>query len=238
ASLGSAPRRWSRRGSSSSTSPRSSRGPAPGASRSLVSARAAPEGSPPTHHPGPGSGGQSRSACPFPGDSHIGAAPAPAGHCCMQNDVVAATVKGVMPTPNGCAIFLGNEEKTFVIYVDHSVGNAIQMTLDGVKKDRPLTHDLIGSILLGLGTRLERVVINDARDKTFFARIFLTMENELGTKIVEIDARPSDSIVLALQQKRPIYVARAVFDAVEDMTEILEQVRKQQAEEEQGEEPL
>ena len=146
----------------------------------------------------------------------------------MQNDVVAVIVKGVVPTPNGCAVFLGNEEKIFVIYVDHFVGNAIQMTIDGVKKDRPLTHDLIGSILVGLGTRLERVVINDARDQTFFARVLLTMENELGTKIVEIDARPSDSIVLALQQKRPIYVARAVFDSVEDRTEILEQWRKQQ----------
>jgi len=155
----------------------------------------------------------------------------------MEKELIPAAVRGVMPTANGCAVFLGNDEKTFVIYVDHSVGNAIQMTLDGVKKDRPLTHDLIGSILLGLGTRLERVVINDARDKTFFARIFLTMDNELGTKIVEIDARPSDSIVLALQHKRPIYVARAVFDAVEDMTEILEQVRRQQAEEEQGEDP-
>jgi len=148
----------------------------------------------------------------------------------MQNDVVAATVKGVVPTPNGCAVFLGNEEKTFVIYVDNFVGNAIQMTLDGVKKDRPLTHDLIGSILVGLGTQLERIVINDERDKTFFARILLKMENELGTKIVEIDARPSDSIVLSLQQRRPIYVARAVFDAVEDRTDVLEQWRKQQEE--------
>ena len=146
----------------------------------------------------------------------------------MQNDVIAATVKGVVPTPNGCAVFLGNEEKTFVIYVDNIVGNAIQMTLDGVKRDRPLTHDLIGSILVGLGTRLERVVINDERDKTFFARILLSMDNELGTKIVEIDARPSDSIVLSLQQKRPIYVARAVFDAAEDRTDVLEQWRKQQ----------
>jgi hypothetical protein len=154
----------------------------------------------------------------------------------MQNDVVAVTVKGLVPTPNGCAVFIGNEEKTFVIYVDQSVGNAIQMTLDGVKKDRPLTHDLIGNILIGLGTRLERIVINDARDQTFFARIVLTMENELGKKIVEIDARPSDSIVLSLQQKRPIYVARAVFDAVEDRTEILEQWRKQQ--DEQGPELL
>jgi bifunctional DNase/RNase len=148
----------------------------------------------------------------------------------MQNDVVPATVKGVVPTPNACAVFIGNDEKTFVIYVDKSVGNAIQMTLEGVKKDRPLTHDLIGSILIGLGTRLERVVINDARDHTYYARILLSMENELGTKIVEIDARPSDSIVLSLQHKRPIYVARAVFDAEDDRTELLEQWRKQQDE--------
>lgn len=149
----------------------------------------------------------------------------------MQNDVVPASVKGVMPTANGCAVFLGNDEKTFVIYVDHSVGNAIQMTISGVKKDRPLTHDLIGSILLGLGAQLDHVLVNDAREGTFFARILLRMENELGKKIVEIDARPSDSIVLALQQKRPIFVARAVIDACEDMSEILERVRQQQAEE-------
>ena len=149
----------------------------------------------------------------------------------MQNDVVAVTVKGVMPTSNACAVFLGSDEKTFVIYVDPSVGQAIQMTLDGVKKERPLTHDLIGSVFLGLGVRLDHIVVNDAREGTFFARILLRMENELGKKIVEVDARPSDSIVLALQEKRPIYVARAVFDAVEDMTEILERVLKQQAEE-------
>jgi bifunctional DNase/RNase len=149
----------------------------------------------------------------------------------MQNDVVAVTVKGVVPTLNSCAVFLGNDEKTFVIYVDQSVGNAIQMTMEGVKRERPMTHDLIGSILVGLGTRLERVVVNDARDQTFFARVLLSMENELGTKIVEIDARPSDSIVLALQHKRPIYVARAVFDAVEDRADVLEQWRAQQSEE-------
>jgi uncharacterized protein len=154
----------------------------------------------------------------------------------MNNDVVAVTIKEVVPTANSCAVFLGNDEKTFVIYVDPYVGNVIQKTLDGVKKDRPLTHDLIDSILLGLGTRLERIVINDNRDQTFFARILLTMENELGTKIVEIDARPSDSIVLSLQQNRPIYVARAVFDAVDDRTEILERLRKQQSDDAPGEE--
>ena len=150
----------------------------------------------------------------------------------MQKDVVEVSVKGVMPTANGCAVFLGNDEKTFVIYVDHSVGNAIQMTINGVKKDRPLTHDLIGHILLGLGAKLDYVLINDVNEGTFFARILLRMENELGKKIIEIDARPSDSTVLALQQKRPLFVARKVFDTVEDMSEILERVLKQQAEEE------
>jgi hypothetical protein len=154
----------------------------------------------------------------------------------MQNDVVPVSIKGVMPTANGCAVFLGNDDKTFVIYVDHPVGNAIQMTLSGVKKERPLTHDLIGNVLLGLGAQLDHVVVNDEREGTFFARILLRMENELGKKIVELDARPSDSIVLALQQRKPILVARPVFDTREDMTEILEKVLKQQSEESDEEE--
>lgn len=149
----------------------------------------------------------------------------------MKPDVVTVTVKGVLPTANGCAVFLGDDSKVFVIYVDHSVGNVIQMTLDGVKKERPLTHDLIGSIMLGFDTKLDHIVINDAREGTFFARIILRMENELGKKIVELDARPSDSIVLALQQKRPLFVTRQVLEEAEDMTETLERVRKQQAEE-------
>lgn len=144
--------------------------------------------------------------------------------------VLPVTVKGVMPTANGCAVFLGDDAKTFVIYVDHAVGNAIQMSRDGVKKDRPLTHDLIGHILAGLGASLEHVVINDVNEGTFYARILLRMKNELGQKIVELDARPSDSTVLALSHKRPILVAKKVYDAVEDMSEILERVLKQQAE--------
>jgi bifunctional DNase/RNase len=110
------------------------------------------------------------------------------------------------------------------------------MTLNGVKKERPLTHDLIGSILLGLNIALERVIINDVSDGTFYARIILHMQNELGRKIIEVDARPSDSIVLALQQKKPIYVAQKVFDVVEDMSEILERVLKQQSEGEEDDE--
>lgn len=160
----------------------------------------------------------------------------------MPNEVIAIAIKGVMPTANGWAVFLGNDEKTFVIYVDHSVGNALQMAISGVKRERPLTHDLIGHILLGLGARLEHIVINDVNEGTFFARILLRMDNELGRKVIEIDARPSDSVVLALQHQRPMYVSRSVFDLVEDMTEVLERVMKQQAaaaegESEEGDDP-
>ena len=96
--------------------------------------------------------------------------------------------------------------------------------------------DLIGHLLIGFEIALERIVINDVNEGTYFARIILHMQNELGRKFLELDARPSDSIVLALQQKRPIFVARKVFDAVEDMSEILERVLKQQKEENKDEE--
>lgn len=154
----------------------------------------------------------------------------------MKDDIIEVAIKGLMPTANGCAVFLGNDDKAFVIYVDPGVGAAISMTLNGVKKERPLTHDLIGHLFLGFGIQLDRVVINDVNEGTYFARIILQMQNELGRKILELDARPSDSIVLALQQKRPVFVARRVFDAVEDMTEILDRVLKQQKEEQTGKE--
>lgn len=157
-------------------------------------------------------------------------ASAPKAHS-MNTSVIPISVKGVMPTVNGCAVFLGNDDKTFVIYVDHGVGNAISFALNGVKKERPLTHDLMSSMLKGLEATITRVVINDVQESTFFARLFLEMKNEVATKIIELDARPSDSIVLSLQNSTPIFVAESVFNSVEDMTPILERVLKQQSEE-------
>ena len=148
----------------------------------------------------------------------------------VKNDLVPIQVKGVLPTPNGCAVFIGNDEKTFVIYVDHSVGAAITMFLRNTKKERPLTHDLIGSIFTGLGVQVDRVVINDLKSSTYFARLILHAENELGKKIIEIDARPSDCIALAVQQKSPIFVASKVFSAVEDMSEVLKRMNEEENE--------
>src|SRR5437667_423737 len=141
--------------------------------------------------------------------------------------MVQVQVKGVLPTTNGCAVFVGNDEKVFVIYVDHSVGAAITMFLRNTPKERPLTHDLIGHIFTGLGAKVERVIINDLKNSTYFARLILHTENELGRKILEIDARPSDCIALAVQQKSPIYVASKVFSVVEDMSEVLKRMNQE-----------
>lgn len=145
----------------------------------------------------------------------------------MDNQVVSVSVKGVMPTSSGCAVFLGNGAKTFVIYVDQGIGEAIQRAVDNVQTDRPMTHDLMLSMLDGLGAEVERIVINHVDGGTFFARIILSMENELGHKIIELDARPSDSIVMALASTKPIYVAKTVIDSVDDMTEILAKILEQ-----------
>ena len=145
----------------------------------------------------------------------------------MDNQVVSVSVKGLMPTSSGCAVFLGNGAKTFVIYVDQGIGEAIQRAMDDVQADRPMTHDLMLTMLDGLGAEVERIVINHVDGGTFFARIILSMENELGHKIIELDARPSDSIVMALASTKPIYVAKTVIDSVDDMTEILAKILEQ-----------
>jgi len=146
----------------------------------------------------------------------------------MDSEVLEVIIKGVLPTHSGSAVFLGNSEKTFVIYVDQGIGNVISMGMEGVSRDRPLTHDLMGMMLKGFGAELRRVVINDVDEGTYYARIFLEMENELGRKLLELDARPSDSMALALVEEVPIHVTPKVFDEVEDMTEILERILKQQ----------
>ncbi|PAW63388.1 MAG: hypothetical protein B9S36_04820 [Verrucomicrobiia bacterium Tous-C2TDCM] len=149
--------------------------------------------------------------------------------------VVQVEVKNVLATSAGSAIFLGNDEKVFVIYVDHSVGSAINMFLHGTPKPRPQTHDLFADVLTALGAQVDRVVINDFTDTVFFARLIIVAENELeDRKIVEIDARPSDSIALAVQAGAPIYVAHHVWESVEDMSVVLKKMQDANNEAEEG----
>jgi uncharacterized protein len=86
----------------------------------------------------------------------------------MSKPVVEVQIRGLAATSGGCAVFLGNEEKVFVIYVEHSVGLAIAMFKQGTQKERPLTHDLLANILRALGAKIERVIVNDLKRGTCF----------------------------------------------------------------------
>jgi uncharacterized protein len=158
--------------------------------------------------------------------------------CSMSKPVVEVQIRGLAATSGGCAVFLGNEEKVFVIYVEQSVGLAIAMFKQGTQKERPLTHDLLANILRALEAKIERVIVNDLKDGTYFARLVLSSENELQQKkIIEIDARPSDCIAMATQQPAPIYVSLDVWDQLEDMTEALRKMQQEGSDtEESGEE--
>jgi len=152
----------------------------------------------------------------------------------MSKPVIEVQIRALAATSGGCAVFLGNEEKVFVMFVDQNVGAAIAMFKQGTQMARPLTHDLLANILRALGAKIERVIINDLKRGTYFARLVLSSENELQQKkIIEIDARPSDCIAMATQQPAPIYVSLDVWDELEDMTDAL---RKMQQEDPQSEE--
>jgi bifunctional DNase/RNase len=153
----------------------------------------------------------------------------------MNKSVVEVQVRAVLPFNSGRAVFVGNDEKVFVIYVDESVGAAITMFMNNTPKERPLTHDLMAHLMAAVGAKVDRVIINDLKSETYFARLIMTAENELfEKKIIELDGRPSDCLALAIQQHAPIYVSRDVWEEVEDRSDVLKSLEEggQQGEQE------
>jgi hypothetical protein len=120
---------------------------------------------------------------------------------------VAIDVKSNMPV-----IILREKEgdKTLPIWVGLFEAQAIALALENVKPPRPLTHDLTKSIIEKLKGRVDKVVINDLRNNTFYARILMKKNGEN----IQVDSRPSDAIALALRLKVPIYIEEKVLDKV------------------------
>jgi bifunctional DNase/RNase len=144
----------------------------------------------------------------------------------VSAEVTLVQVRGILPANSGAAIFLGNDEKVFIIQVETNMAQVIGNFLRDAPKERPLTHDLLADVFRGFGIEVERVVITELKNSTYFARMILKMENELGTKIVELDARPSDCLAIASAQKVSVYVSNSLFEEVEDMSDYLDQINK------------
>jgi bifunctional DNase/RNase len=145
----------------------------------------------------------------------------------VNKSAIPVQIRALIPTNAGTAVFLGNDEKVFTIYIDQAIGAAISLYLNSAEKERPLTHDLLANVLTSLGAKVERVAINDFRNGIYYGRLIITAENELQQrKIIELDARSSDCMAMAALQKSPIYVSGVVWDEVEDMTPLLERLQQ------------
>ena len=130
----------------------------------------------------------------------------------MPSELIQLTFDKIMQTRTYAVIILGARDKRFAIYTDPSIGRNLQMYLTGTEKARPLTHDLIDLIFQGFDVRVKQVAINDLQDTVYFARLFL--EQQIGDirHIVEIDARPSDCITLALMNNVPVFCTEEVLE--------------------------
>ena len=145
-----------------------------------------------------------------------------------MSDELPVSIRNLLPGPGNWGVFLSTEgqDKIIAIFVDPTMAAAMLMALRKIQAPRPLTHELIGRIFTGLGVRALKVVINDLRDNTYFARLYLQQQSGSDRNVVEIDARPSDSIAIAIQQQCPLYVARPVWDEADDMSALLRQAEQ------------
>ena len=127
-------------------------------------------------------------------------------------EIVPVTFHKIMQSNAYTVIILSAEQKRFAIYTDPLVGTNIQMHLMKETKPRPYTHDLIHAIFKGLDIKILQVVINNIEDTVYFARIYLEQQCGDTKQILEIDARPSDCMTLALYNNAPIFCRKDVIE--------------------------
>ena len=120
-----------------------------------------------------------------------------------------ATVWDIVPAGDGAAVLLLDSSHTTVlpIYVGGTEALSIRLNLDGKHYERPLTHDLLASMVRELGGRPIKAQIDDLRDDTYFGSVFVRQ----GERVLQLDARPSDAIAIALGSGAPLYVSRSVL---------------------------
>jgi len=126
--------------------------------------------------------------------------------------LIEMSIKGLMvdPITNMPIVILRDKlgERVLSIWIGIFEANAIALQIENVATPRPMTHDLLRNIITDLDGSVDRIVVSDLKDNTFFAIIHLTVRGER----IAVDARPSDAIALALRTRSPILVEEAVID--------------------------
>jgi bifunctional DNase/RNase len=125
---------------------------------------------------------------------------------------IEMTIKGLMvdPITNMPIIILRDKDgqRVLPIWVGVFEANAIALQIENVTTPRPMTHDLLKNVIADLRARIDKIVVSDLKENTFFALIYLSV----GGEVMAIDARPSDAIALALRARAPIFVEEKVID--------------------------
>ena len=125
---------------------------------------------------------------------------------------IEMTIKGLMvdPITNMPIIILRDKDgqKVLPIWVGVFEANAIALQMENVATPRPMTHDLLKNVISDLKADIQKIVVSDLKENTFYALIYLLVNGEP----VAIDARPSDAIALALRARAPIFVEDSVID--------------------------
>jgi bifunctional DNase/RNase len=125
---------------------------------------------------------------------------------------IEMTIKGLMvdPITNMPIIILRDKDgqRVLPIWVGVFEANAIALQIENVTTPRPMTHDLLRNVIQDLRAHIDKIVVSDLKENTFYALIYLTVNGD----VVAIDARPSDAIALALRARAPIFVEERVID--------------------------
>ncbi|QOY89145.1 bifunctional nuclease family protein [Paludibaculum fermentans] len=141
---------------------------------------------------------------------------------------VEMKIRGLMmdPVTNMPIVILkdANGGQILPIWVGIYEANAIALEIEKVSTPRPMTHDLIKNVLLGLETGVRKVVVSELRDDTFYAVIWLERDGE----IISIDSRPSDALALALRLDCPIYVEEQVLKTSKSTANVSDKVTNEE----------
>lgn len=125
---------------------------------------------------------------------------------------VEVSVEGIFAAESSSSlqrfVLLSDGERKVPILIGPFEAQAISLPLEGAQPDRPMTHDLLRNVVERLGGSLERVVIDDLWNTTYYAKLHIHVNGEA----MEIDARPSDAIALAVRFEAPIFVSEGILD--------------------------
>ncbi len=121
---------------------------------------------------------------------------------------------GLDRTTNSPVVILREKEgqRVLPIWIGPAEASAIAMELQGIKPPRPMTHDLLKTVIVGLGATVQRIRISAIKEKTYFAELWLAREDH----VFQLDARPSDSIALALRVHAPIFTESDLLEEFGD----------------------